>query len=129
MTYLFTCQSLQQRSKFVIDAFLYFVSSVCLLGNRTLLSKVYDVCAKVIEIDNETVTTKLWSSFCDSDSLNATCDDYFANNNVTEIQGIPGVTSGILASKIYFIDVNANTSLKINLQRLNAPLSFREPVW
>uniref|UniRef100_A0A671XFS3 Solute carrier family 12 member 5b n=1 Tax=Sparus aurata TaxID=8175 RepID=A0A671XFS3_SPAAU len=69
------------------------VFPVCLLGNRTLLSKAYDVCAKVIEIDNETVTTKLWSSFCDSDSLNATCDDYFANNNVTEIQGIPGVTS------------------------------------
>ena len=129
MTYLFTCQSLQQRSKFVIDAFLYFVSSVCLLGNRTLLSKVYDVCAKVIEIDNETVTTKLWSSFCDSDSLNATCDDYFANNNVTEIRGIPWVTSVILASNVYCIDGNANTSLKINLQRLNAPLSFREPVW
>lgn len=39
----------------------------------------------------------MWSSFCDSDSLNATCDEYFINNNVTEIQGIPGVTSGILA--------------------------------
>uniref|UniRef100_A0A671XFJ7 Solute carrier family 12 member 5b n=1 Tax=Sparus aurata TaxID=8175 RepID=A0A671XFJ7_SPAAU len=77
------------------------VFPVCLLGNRTLLSKAYDVCAKVIEIDNETVTTKLWSSFCDSDSLNATCDDYFANNNVTEIQGIPGVTSGILAKNLF----------------------------
>ncbi|RVE70724.1 hypothetical protein OJAV_G00067120 [Oryzias javanicus] len=74
---------------------------VCLLGNRTLISKGYDVCAKVIEIDNETVTTKLWSSFCDSDSLNATCDEYFTNNNVTEIQGIPGVTSGILAENLF----------------------------
>uniref|UniRef100_A0A8C7ZZU8 Solute carrier family 12 member 5b n=1 Tax=Oryzias sinensis TaxID=183150 RepID=A0A8C7ZZU8_9TELE len=74
---------------------------VCLLGNRTLMSKGYDVCAKVIEIDNETVTTKLWSSFCDSDSLNATCDEYFTNNNVTEIQGIPGVTSGILAENLF----------------------------
>ncbi|XP_036068673.1 solute carrier family 12 member 5 isoform X2 [Oryzias melastigma] len=74
---------------------------VCLLGNRTLISKGYDVCAKVIEIDNETVTTKLWSSFCDSDSLNATCDEYFINNNVTEIQGIPGVTSGILAENLF----------------------------
>lgn len=63
------------------------------------MSKGYDVCAKFIEIDNETVTTKLWRSFCDSEFLNATCDDYFANNNVTEIQGIPGVTSGILAGK------------------------------
>ncbi|KAM7404905.1 hypothetical protein PAMP_012209 [Pampus punctatissimus] len=77
------------------------VFPVCLLGNRTLLSKSYDVCAKVIEIDNDTVTTKLWRSFCDSDSLNATCDEYFNNNNVTELQGIPGVTSGILAENLF----------------------------
>lgn len=73
--------------------------SVCILGNRTLVSKGYDICAKVVDIDNETITTKLWRSFCDSEYLNATCDDYFTNNNVTEIQGIPGVTSGILAGK------------------------------
>ncbi|XP_053704383.1 solute carrier family 12 member 5b isoform X2 [Synchiropus splendidus] len=77
------------------------VFPVCLLGNRTLLSKSYDICAKVIEIDNETIPTKLWRSFCDSDSLNATCDDYFVNNNVTEVQGIPGVTSGILAENLF----------------------------
>uniref|UniRef100_A0A7N8XA96 Solute carrier family 12 member 5b n=1 Tax=Mastacembelus armatus TaxID=205130 RepID=A0A7N8XA96_9TELE len=77
------------------------VFPVCLLGNRTLVSKAYDVCAKVIEIDNETVTTTLWRSFCDSDFLNATCDEYFINNNITEIQGIPGVTSGILAENLF----------------------------
>nr|XP_057907523.1 solute carrier family 12 member 5b isoform X3 [Doryrhamphus excisus] len=77
------------------------VFPVCLLGNRTLMSKGYDICAKVIEIDNETVTTKLWRSFCDSEYLNATCDDYFINNNITEIQGIPGVTSGILAENLF----------------------------
>ncbi|MEQ2157569.1 hypothetical protein GOODEAATRI_003089 [Goodea atripinnis] len=77
------------------------VFPVCLIGNRTLLSKSYDICAKVIEIDNETITTKMWRSFCDSDSLNATCDEYFINNNITEIQGIPGVTSGILAENLF----------------------------
>ncbi|KAG7228208.1 hypothetical protein INR49_013371 [Caranx melampygus] len=77
------------------------VFPVCLLGNRTLLSKSYDECSKVIQIDNETVTTKLWRSFCDSEYLNATCDEYFTNNNVTEIQGIPGVTSGILAKNLF----------------------------
>ncbi|KAJ4934869.1 hypothetical protein JOQ06_007650, partial [Pogonophryne albipinna] len=77
------------------------VFPVCLLGNRTLMSKGYDICAKVMDIDNETVTTKLWRTFCDSDSLNATCDEYFNNNNVTEIQGIPGVTSGILAENLF----------------------------
>uniref|UniRef100_A0A8C8JJG7 Solute carrier family 12 member 5b n=1 Tax=Oncorhynchus tshawytscha TaxID=74940 RepID=A0A8C8JJG7_ONCTS len=77
------------------------VFPVCILGNRTLISKGFDVCAKVIERDNGTVTTKLWKIFCDSEFLNATCDEYFANNNVSEIQGIPGVSSGILAENLF----------------------------
>uniref|UniRef100_A0A8C4I276 Solute carrier family 12 member 5a n=1 Tax=Dicentrarchus labrax TaxID=13489 RepID=A0A8C4I276_DICLA len=69
---------------------------VCLLGNRTLVWKSFDVCAKTVETANGTVTTQLWSMFCDSPLLNATCDKYFTANNVSQIQGIPGVTSGIL---------------------------------
>uniref|UniRef100_A0A8C2Q6R5 Solute carrier family 12 member 5b n=1 Tax=Cyprinus carpio TaxID=7962 RepID=A0A8C2Q6R5_CYPCA len=72
---------------------------VCLLGNRTLVSKGFDICAKTIEQGNATVTTKLWRAFCDSEFLNATCDEYFTSNNVSQIQGIPGITSGILAGK------------------------------
>lgn len=52
-----------------------------------------------METANGTVTTQLWRMFCDSSLLNATCDKYFVDNNVTEIQGIPGVTSGILAGR------------------------------
>ncbi|CAL8274692.1 unnamed protein product [Boreogadus saida] len=75
---------------------------VCLLGNRTLISKKFDVCAKTIESSNGTmVTTQLWNMFCDSPFLNATCDRYFSDNNVTRIQGIPGVTSGILADNMF----------------------------
>ncbi|XP_066521954.1 LOW QUALITY PROTEIN: solute carrier family 12 member 5 [Hoplias malabaricus] len=77
------------------------VFPVCLLGNRTLVWKGFDVCAKMIERDNATVTTKLWKLFCDSEFLNATCDPYFTNNNVTEMQGIPGVTSGILKENLF----------------------------
>ncbi|XP_030225376.1 solute carrier family 12 member 5 isoform X1 [Gadus morhua] len=77
------------------------VFPVCILGNRTLLTKAYDVCAKTVELDNDTVPSQLWRTFCDSDALNATCDEYFSNNNVTEIQGIPGVTSGILAENLF----------------------------
>uniref|UniRef100_A0A8C8JRA3 Solute carrier family 12 member 5b n=1 Tax=Oncorhynchus tshawytscha TaxID=74940 RepID=A0A8C8JRA3_ONCTS len=80
------------------------VFPVCILGNRTLISKGFDVCAKVIERDNGTVTTKLWKIFCDSEFLNATCDEYFANNNVSEIQGIPGVSSGILNLFGYYLE-------------------------
>uniref|UniRef100_A0A8C2GSN8 Solute carrier family 12 member 5b n=1 Tax=Cyprinus carpio TaxID=7962 RepID=A0A8C2GSN8_CYPCA len=73
---------------------------VCVLGNRTLASKGFDICAKTIERGNATLTTKLWRAFCDSEFLNATCDEYFTSNNVSQIQGIPGITSGILKNSI-----------------------------
>ncbi|XP_048879696.1 LOW QUALITY PROTEIN: solute carrier family 12 member 5 [Brienomyrus brachyistius] len=74
---------------------------ICILGNRTLVWKGFDVCAKVIEKENGTVTTKLWRLFCDSEFLNATCDEYFVNNNISEVQGIPGITSGILRENLF----------------------------
>ncbi|KAK6320879.1 hypothetical protein J4Q44_G00078550 [Coregonus suidteri] len=74
---------------------------VCMLGNRPLISKGFDVCAKTLESGNGTVTTKLWNVFCDSPFLNATCDEYFVNNNVSFIQGIPGVMSGILKENLF----------------------------
>lgn len=57
-------------------------------------------CAKYYEVDNITKTTELWTRFCDSPLLNATCDEYFTLNNVTEIQGIPGVASGVLIGEL-----------------------------
>lgn len=85
---------------------------MCVLGNRTLVWKTFDVCAKTMEVANGTVTTQLWRMFCDSPFLNATCDKYFMDNNVTEIQGIPGVTSGILAGRsglrVSFVEKNVS---------------------
>ena len=46
-----------------------------------------------------THTTQLWGLFCDSAALNATCDEYFTLNNVTEIQGIPGLLSGVISGQ------------------------------
>ncbi|XP_074686644.1 solute carrier family 12 member 7-like isoform X2 [Strix aluco] len=74
---------------------------ICLLGNRTLSKRSFDVCAKFTESNNETKTTTLWRLFCDSSLLNATCDDYFTLNNVTEIQGIPGIMSGVLTDNLW----------------------------
>ncbi|KAL9869822.1 LOW QUALITY PROTEIN: solute carrier family 12 member 7 [Geothlypis trichas] len=73
---------------------------ICLLGNRTLSKRSFDVCAKFTESNNETKTTPLWLLFCDSSLLNATCDDYFSLNNVTEIQGIPGI-NGVLTDNLW----------------------------
>uniref|UniRef100_A0A8C6LIT6 Solute carrier family 12 member 7b n=1 Tax=Nothobranchius furzeri TaxID=105023 RepID=A0A8C6LIT6_NOTFU len=74
---------------------------VCLLGNRTLQNHAFDLCMKTEVKDNLTVTTKLWSLFCDGPDLNATCNDYFASNIVTEIQGIPGLISGAISENMW----------------------------
>uniref|UniRef100_A0AAY4CHQ7 Solute carrier family 12 member 5 n=1 Tax=Denticeps clupeoides TaxID=299321 RepID=A0AAY4CHQ7_9TELE len=95
------CSILAVYAGVIKTAFEPPVFPVCLLGNRTLVWKGFDVCAKVIEKENATVTTKLWRLFCDSEFLNATCDFYFANNNVSEIQGIPGITSGVLKENLF----------------------------
>ncbi|XP_059801333.1 solute carrier family 12 member 7-like isoform X3 [Hypanus sabinus] len=74
---------------------------LCLLGNRTLALKTFDKCAKIITEGNQTVTSKLWQLFCDGSSLNATCNEYFKLNNVTKIQGIPGIASKVIYDNIW----------------------------
>lgn len=73
---------------------------MCLLGNRTLSRRGFDVCAKthgtVNGTANGTRATALWGLFCNGSELSASCDSYFAQNNLTETQGIPGVASGVL---------------------------------
>ncbi|XP_029942355.1 solute carrier family 12 member 6 isoform X2 [Salarias fasciatus] len=46
-------------------------------------------------------TTDLWKHFCQSQQLNASCDDYFASNNFSEIKGIPGLASGIISENLW----------------------------
>ncbi|XP_026217432.1 solute carrier family 12 member 7 isoform X6 [Anabas testudineus] len=74
---------------------------VCMLGNRTLQNHNFDKCLKTEVIDNITVTTKLWTLFCEGPELNATCNEYFTNNNVTVVQGIPGLTSGVISDNMW----------------------------
>uniref|UniRef100_A0A8C6R6K4 Solute carrier family 12, member 6 n=1 Tax=Nannospalax galili TaxID=1026970 RepID=A0A8C6R6K4_NANGA len=75
---------------------------VCMLGNRTLSSRHIDVCSKTKEVNNVTVPSKLWGFFCNSSQFfNATCDEYFVHNNITSIQGIPGLASGIITENLW----------------------------
>nr|XP_056718459.1 solute carrier family 12 member 7 isoform X2 [Euleptes europaea] len=76
---------------------------ICLLGNRTLSRQKDFPCAKYAEKDNTTVVTELWDLFCDSTSPNATCNEYFTRNNVTQIQGIPGVASRVLIDNLWSV--------------------------
>uniref|UniRef100_A0A8D3CX98 Solute carrier family 12 member 7-like n=1 Tax=Scophthalmus maximus TaxID=52904 RepID=A0A8D3CX98_SCOMX len=70
--------------------------SVCLLGNRSLRNEKFETCAKTEVVKNKTFTTDLWPLFCNSKQPNATCDEYFDLNNLTEIQAIPGLLSGVI---------------------------------
>lgn len=70
-----------------------------MLGNRTLQNHNFNRCLKTEVVDNVTVTTKLWLLFCDGPELNATCNEYFDNNNVTLMQGIPGLKSGVISGQ------------------------------
>ncbi|KAM6971314.1 solute carrier family 12 member 7 isoform 2-T2 [Tautogolabrus adspersus] len=74
---------------------------VCMMGNRTLQNHNFDSCLKTEVIDNLTVTTKLWQLFCEGPELNATCNDYFVNNNLTLMQGIPGLKSRVISENMW----------------------------
>ncbi|XP_016352189.1 solute carrier family 12 member 5-like [Sinocyclocheilus anshuiensis] len=119
------CSILAVYAGVIKTAFEPPVFPVCVLGNRTLVWKGFDVCAKVIERENATVTTKLWRLFCDSEFLNATCDSYFTNNNITEIQGIPGIMSGILRDNLFgnYMDKGAFIE-KLGLPSVDEPDSI-----
>lgn len=75
--------------------------NVCLLGNRSLRNDKFEECAKTQFVKNNTVTTELWSIFCNSKYPNATCDEYFTLNNLTEMQAIPGLLSGVIKDNLW----------------------------
>ncbi|XP_060800074.1 solute carrier family 12 member 7-like isoform X2 [Neoarius graeffei] len=74
---------------------------ICVLGNRTLKNIEFDKCMKTEVMNNITSTTDLWKLFCHSPFLNATCDEYFTYNNLTEIRGIPGLLSGVITDNLW----------------------------
>ncbi|RXN36171.1 solute carrier family 12 member 6 isoform X1 [Labeo rohita] len=97
---------------------------VCMLGNRSLAQhELKDGhCAKMYPPPQESAnvsdsfngtdaspvtaaapdkTTDLWRHFCNSSEPNATCDEYFEHNKVKQIQGIPGLASGVIADNIW----------------------------
>ncbi|XP_011947512.1 PREDICTED: solute carrier family 12 member 7 [Cercocebus atys] len=74
---------------------------VCLLGNRTLSRRSFDACVKAYVTDNNSAASALWGLFCNGSQPSATCDEYFIQNNVTEIQGIPGAASGVFLENLW----------------------------
>ncbi|MBN3299348.1 S12A4 protein, partial [Amia calva] len=75
---------------------------ICMLGNRTLVRDLFDICGKTVTVGNETMASQLWENFCSSGNMTThQCDAFFAHNNVTEIRGIPGLASGIIRENMW----------------------------
>lgn len=74
---------------------------ICLLGNRTLQNHNFEKCMKTEVVNNRTRRTDLWDLFCNDPMDNTTCDSYFEVNNLTEIQGIPGLLSGVITDNLW----------------------------
>ncbi|KAM4708761.1 solute carrier family 12 member 6 isoform 4-T5 [Discoglossus pictus] len=75
---------------------------VCVLGNRTLSSLHFTDCAKTVVKDNVTLPSDLWDLFCHPPGLlNSTCDEYFDHNNVTVIEGIPGLSGSVITENVW----------------------------
>ncbi|KAM8850834.1 solute carrier family 12 member 7-like isoform 2-T2 [Spinachia spinachia] len=92
--------------------------NICLLGNRSLNNKMFVMCAKTVTEKNVTEFTELWHIFC---KPNATCDDYFDLNNLTEIRAVPGLLSGVIKDNLWGNYGPAGTYLeKINQPSVQA---------
>lgn len=66
---------------------------MCVLGKRLLKNVTVEDC-------NKTVDGILHQLFCPN---NTACDPYYEANNVTIVQGIKGLASGVLMGMFYLL--------------------------
>uniref|UniRef100_A0A8C3AAU5 Solute carrier family 12 member 6 n=1 Tax=Cyclopterus lumpus TaxID=8103 RepID=A0A8C3AAU5_CYCLU len=76
---------------------------VCMLGNRTISGHEIEdhQCTKTAFHWESNLTTYLWKQFCQGPEVNASCDEYFLSNNFSQIEGIPGLASGIISENLW----------------------------
>uniref|UniRef100_A0A8C8G403 Solute carrier family 12 member 6 n=1 Tax=Oncorhynchus tshawytscha TaxID=74940 RepID=A0A8C8G403_ONCTS len=98
----------------LVSAFSPPTFPVCMLGNRTLSGHILhdSPCAKTtlpkepprpVDTNLTLATTTLWLQFCEGPDLNASCDYYFNLSNISEIPGIPGLSSGVITENIWSV--------------------------
>uniref|UniRef100_A0A4W5MXK1 Solute carrier family 12 member 6 n=1 Tax=Hucho hucho TaxID=62062 RepID=A0A4W5MXK1_9TELE len=80
----------------LVSAFIS-TNQIILLGNGTVPS-TFDP-----SLPSSEATTALWLQFCEGPDLNASCDYYFNLSNISEIPGIPGLSSGVITENIWSV--------------------------
>lgn len=66
-----------------------------LLSDNSTVAPTFDPSATPLVMN----TTSIWKLFCSGPELNASCDKYFNSNNFSQIEGIPGLASGIISGR------------------------------
>uniref|UniRef100_A0A8K9US58 Solute carrier family 12 member 7b n=1 Tax=Oncorhynchus mykiss TaxID=8022 RepID=A0A8K9US58_ONCMY len=105
--------------KYVNKLALVFLACV-ILSILAIYAGVIKTITHITLTSDPTSPQNLWSLFCDSPDLNATCNEYFTLNNVTVIQGIPGLTSGVIRDNIWG-DYGPNGMLVENKHQASEP--------
>lgn len=92
-------EALPILSGFTMTENMLFCCRMCVLGKRLL---------KDIDISNCTkaVGSPLYNTFCNSSLASATCDPYFKQNNLTVVNGIKGLASGVFFGECYSYSVS-----------------------
>ncbi|KAM7377069.1 hypothetical protein PAMA_013720 [Pampus argenteus] len=75
-------------------------------------------------------TTSLWSRFCQNAELNASCDEYFMHNHFSNIEGIPGLASGIISENLwssYLSKGDVLEKVSLNSSNVSHPPSTQQP--
>lgn len=75
-------------------------------------------------------TTDLWKLFCHGSELNASCDEYFSNNNFSEIDGIPGLASGIISENLWSSYLSKGDVVEkpsVQSSHMSQPASIKQP--
>ncbi|XP_015241746.1 PREDICTED: solute carrier family 12 member 6-like [Cyprinodon variegatus] len=89
------CGKINVEIKYTMES--YDSNATYLYENSTAGPTVVSTVASIVEEK----TTDLWRAFCHSPELNTTCDEYFSSNNFSEIDGIPGLASGIISENLW----------------------------
>ncbi|KAJ4949607.1 hypothetical protein JOQ06_021117 [Pogonophryne albipinna] len=75
-------------------------------------------------------TTHLWKQFCQGTEINSTCDEYFLSNNFSQIEGIPGLASGVISDNLWSTYLSKGAVVEkasLSSSHVPPPASIQQP--
>ncbi|KAK1889894.1 Solute carrier family 12 member 6 [Dissostichus eleginoides] len=75
-------------------------------------------------------TTQLWKQFCKGTEINSSCDEYFLSNNFSQIEGIPGLASGVISENLWSAYLSKGAVVEkasLSSSHVSPPASTQQP--